>query len=201
MSRKVMMLVLVFCLSAGAAHAGSFEAPAGGWKYMFNGDAAASDITAALDGTWDHKPGAEGSDAWDGSAIGDIDNGDPDGASPGGVSLLTEGLTKYMRVQDTGRPDKGDKGSEGWDWNDPSNRKLGFAHDLGQDAGVVGGTILDDGVTLTFRARIPTDAPLDPGRRYPDVQGADSHGRSFGSGVSRKRGDSCLGARRLCHSQ
>ena len=162
MSRKLMMLVLVFCLSAGAAHAGSFEAPAGGWKYMFNGDAAASDVTAALDGTWDHKPGKDGSDAWDGSAIGDIDNSDKDGASPGGVSLLTDGLTKFMRVQDAGRPDKGDQGDEGWDWNDPSNRKLGFAHDLGQDAGVNGATILDDGVTLTFRARIPTDGPLDP---------------------------------------
>ena len=169
--RKLMLLVIVsvFCLSLGVAHAGvDYLDPVGGWTYMFNGDATASEVSAALDGTWDHKPGSEGSDAWDGSAIGEIDFADPDGASPGGVSSLAFdcGICRYLRIQDTGRPDKGDKGTEGWDWNDPSNRKYTFAHDLGQDAGVAGATILDDGVTLTFRSRIPTGGPLD--KEYRD---------------------------------
>jgi PEP-CTERM motif-containing protein len=45
-----------------------------------------------------------------------------------------------------------------------------FAHDMGQDAAVTnGGTILDDGVTLNFRIRIPTSSPLDD--MYPNGGG------------------------------
>ena len=156
-------VILAVGVGCGPAVAGLAypDPPDGGWTYMFDGDEADSAVTAALDGTWDHKSGSSGSDAWDGSGIGEI-GPKPDGASPGGVSLLTDGATKYLRIQDTGRPD--DNGGHGWD--DPSNRKFTFAHSLGQDTGVSGGTILDDGVTLTFRARIPTDGPLDD--EYPD---------------------------------
>ena len=41
--------------------------PSGGWDYLFEGDAAASSATAALDGTWDHD---NNSDHWDGTAPG-----------------------------------------------------------------------------------------------------------------------------------
>jgi hypothetical protein len=158
-----LFVALAIGLFSGAAQAGvEYEDPAGGWAYIYNGDQVAPDVTAALDGTWDHKPGSEASDAWDGSGIGEIDFDDKNGASPGGVSslLFDCGLHRYLRIQDAGRPDRGDRSDEGWDWNDPSNRKYTFAHDLSQDS-VDGSTILDDGVTLSFRARIPTDGPLD----------------------------------------
>jgi hypothetical protein len=157
------LVVSVIFLSSGTAQAGvEYEDPAGGWTYIYNGNEVSPEVSAALDGTWDHKEGSGGSDAWDGSAIGEIDFDNPDGASPGGVSSLPldSSLGSYLRIQDAGRPDKGDKGDEGWDWNDPSNRKYTFAHDLGLDS-VDGSTILDDGVTLSFRARIPTAGPLD----------------------------------------
>ncbi len=159
--RRVLFFVLVtvFCLSCGTTHAGiAYTAPAGGWAYVYTGEGVAPEVTTALDGTWDHKDAKAGSsDAWDGSAIGPVIGVTN---APGGVSALTEGSTKYIRIQDAGRPDNGDKGSEGWDWSDPSNRKFTFVHDLALD-GVDGATILDNGVTLNFRLRVPTSGPLD----------------------------------------
>ena len=157
---SVVTAIAFFCAPARAVVL--YDDPAGGWAYIFNGDQANPEISAALDGTWDHKEGSSGSDAWDGSAIGEIDFDDKNGASPGGVSslLFDCGLHRYLRIQDAGRPDKGDKGDEGWDWGKPSNRKYTFGHDLALD-GVDGTSILDDGVTLSFRGRIPTTGPLD----------------------------------------
>ena len=93
--------------------------------------------------TWNHD---NGSDQWDGSAIGD-EFGDDN--RPGGVSLLDG----YIRLQDTGDP-------RDYGYSDPgSNRKIY----LGQDISDKGGsdTILDDGATIHFIARIPTHGPLD----------------------------------------
>ena len=139
------ILVLVF--AAGAAVAGiDYGEPDGGWTYIYTGDAAApgADYTA-LDGTWNHD---NGSDQWDGSEIGS--------GMPGGVSVLTEGADTFARLQDTGDPR--DHGQ-----SDPSNRKLYFSHRMSDDGidPAIGNTILDDGVTISFRARLATTPPLD----------------------------------------
>jgi len=156
--RKLMLLVIVsvLCLSCGAFAGVVYTAPAGGWSYVYNGDAVADDVSAALDGTWDHKSGSDGSDAWDGSAIGS--------ANPGGVSALTDGAITYIRIQDTGDP-------RDYGFSKPSNRKFTFAHNMDLD-GVDGSAILDNGVTLSFRTRIPTTGPLDD--RHPDGGGAQA---------------------------
>ena len=150
--RKLMFFVLVsvFCLSCGTAHAGiAYTGPVGGWAYVYSGEGVAPEVTTALDGTWDHKDAMAGSsDAWDGTAIGS--------GKPGGVSALTDGSTKYIRIQDTGDP-------RDYGVADPSNRKFTFVHSLALD-GVDGGAILDNGVTLNFRLRIPTSGPLDDRR-------------------------------------
>jgi len=151
----------VMSLTGSAAVAGvSYTDPPGGWTYVFTGDKAAPAPTAALDGTWDHKEAAGGSDAWDGSAPGQVGSAGT-GSAPGGAGVFTEAGTTFLRIQDCGDPR-----DAGGGWADPSNRKLTLCRDLGQDAGVNGGTILNDGVTLSFRARIPTTPPLD--NYYPD---------------------------------
>ena len=53
-------------------------------------------------------------------------------------------------------------------WADPSNRKITFTHNITSEV-TEGTSILNTGVTLSFRARIPTTAPLDP--IYPDGGG------------------------------
>jgi len=116
---------------------------ASGQIYTYDGSADAPGSGSAfdaLDGTWSHD---NGSDAWDGTAIGV--------GVPGGVMSLTEGADEFLRIQDTGEPRK-------YGISDPSNRKVMFGHDL---TGAVSPTYLDDGITLEFRARISTTVPLD----------------------------------------
>ncbi len=158
------------CLAAGALlslqpamHAAeAFPNPADGWTYIYNGDQLQTG-EPALDGTWTHD---NGSDAFRGDEVGGVLDpvNNPDNA-PGGASLLLDGITKYLRIQDTGDPRDYDGSLTSWD--DPGNRKIYFGHYLSQElADTESLTILDDGVTLTFRARIPTAAkaggPLDP---------------------------------------
>jgi hypothetical protein len=143
----VLIALLVAGFSAAAAGGVVYSDPAGGWTYIFTGDSAAagpSNYFDSLDGTWDHT---NGSDAWDGSQIGQ--------GTPGGVSALSEGGTNYVRLQEPGDPrDHG--------YPDPgSNRKLMFVHDIEGEAGPDAEDILDRGVTISFRARIATGPGLD----------------------------------------
>ena len=138
-------VALTALLISPAAFAGvMYGTPPGGWTYCYTGDAATAGPTNnfdSLDGTWDHN---NGSDQWDGTGIG--------AGRPGGVSALTEDNTNYARIQDTGDPRKYGMGDPG------SNRKIYFGHSI-PDEGKE--TILDDGITITFRARIATTPPLD----------------------------------------
>ena len=164
MGRKLCLasLILMLFLTSDLALAGvDYGDPDGGWAYIYTGDLAASDAAAALDGTWDHyDAGSGGSDAWDGSAPGNSGSAGT-GNAPGGAGIFTEGETTFLRIQDCGDPR-----DAGGGWADPSNRKETFVHDMGQEEGVDGSAILDNGVTISFRARIPTTPPLDD--YYPD---------------------------------
>jgi hypothetical protein len=139
----------------------AYSDPTGGWIYIYNGDQlmVSDDASgfASLDGTWSHN---NGSDTWDGSTIGGtfstgsglgVDNGQS------GANLFTENGIGYLRIQDTGDP-------RDYGYPDPSNRKVYFGHDVEADGG--GASVIDTGITLTFRARIPTPSnttfPLDP---------------------------------------
>ncbi len=135
-------LVLVF----GTTFAGElYKDPAGGWAYIYHGEEAEAGEEdsgfTSLDGTWSHD---NGSDQWDGSFIGDADG------APGGVLPLSDEFT-YLRLEDTGDPRA--------TFPDPGNRKLFFIHDIGEEGAT--DDVIDEGITLTFRARIPTDGPLD----------------------------------------
>ena len=101
-----------------------------------------------------------GSSDWDGSAPGEVGSPAGTGDAPGGAGVFTEGDVTFLRFQDAGHPRDFSPG-----WSDPSNRRMGFAHDLNLD-GVDGATILDDDVTLSFRIRIPATGTLDP--LYPE---------------------------------
>ncbi len=116
-------------------------------SYTFDGDIAVygADGPGSLDGTWNHE---NGSDQWDGTGI-----GDPNGR-PGGVSALTEDNTTFLRLQDSGDPRDYDMGDPG------SNRKIYLGHSITTDIGADADRILD-GVTVMFRARVATTAPLD----------------------------------------
>ena len=129
----------------------AFPTPLGGWDYIYQGDEVKyvpdGEGYGSLDGTWSHD---NGSDQWDGSEIG----GDfGDGNRPGGAMVISEGDTTYLRIQDTGDP-------RDYGYSDPgSNRKVYLGHDLTADGAT--DTVMDDGVTLIIRARIPTSGPLD----------------------------------------
>jgi hypothetical protein len=152
---SIFVLVLAFGLTSGVARAGLlYGDPAGGWTYMYTGDAAAGGGGyTALDGTWSHD---NGSDEWDETGIGM--------GRPGGVSALGG----YIRIQETGDPRNHGMG-------DPSNRKVMLGHSITNDIGAAGDAILDTGVTISFRARIATGAPLDD--MHPDSAGdAENNG-------------------------
>jgi len=146
----IALLSFAATFSSSSIYAQAFAPPTDGWAYTFDGAAAdASDEPfLSLDGTWDHD---NGSDAWDGSVIGE--------GSPGGVITLTEGDTTFIRMQDTGDP-------RDYDMPDPSNRKVYLTHLLSGDFAEGPDnldTIVDDGVTLYFRTRVATaeNGPLD----------------------------------------
>jgi hypothetical protein len=130
--------------------------------YTYDGasDTAGAGAFDSLDGTWDH---ANGSDEWDGTGMG--------AGNPGGAMSLTDGLDRFLRIQDTGDPRDYGMGDPG------SNRKIMFGHDL---TGAVSPTYLDDGITLEFRARIPSTAPLDDA--HPDGGGGISPWPAGGEG-------------------
>jgi uncharacterized repeat protein (TIGR01451 family) len=118
-----------------------YAPPDRGWAYLYTGDGVSSTGQAALDGTWNHD---NGSSAW---------AGDGRGASsppPGGVSTTNGVLTlEDDVVTPTVTKD---------------NRRFYFTHNLVQEPAVTNaGTLLNDGVTLSFRARLtrPTDSLLE----------------------------------------
>ncbi len=141
----------------------AYPDPPGGWTYKYNGDqlivGAENSGWTSLDGTWTHD---NGSDSWDGSQIGGtlsdaggfgVKNG------PGGASLGTQAGVTFLRMQDTGDP-------RNYGFTDPCSRKIYFGHDIGTDLDPIdpnkAPVIMDAGVTLTFRARIPTLAKAGP---------------------------------------
>jgi hypothetical protein len=141
-------VVLMLGLFAGAAVAGvDYAEPVGGWTYIYNGDAAApGGGFSALDGTWSHD---NGSDQWDETEIG--------AGRPGGILVLNEDDTTYLRLQDTGDPR--DHGQD-----DPgSNRKVFFGHQLIDeiDQSVADEILSVHGITISFRARLSTTGSLD----------------------------------------
>ena len=156
--------ILLVNLCSGMAFGGVYyKDPPGGWTYIFAGDSAAPGVGFnALDGTWNHN---NGSDQWDESEIGS--------GRPGGVSLLSDGDVSFVRLQDTGDP-------RNYGMRDPSNRKIYFGHSITNDIGAVAETLLDDGVTISFRARLSTTQPLDsylpPGGRSPHPWPMDGDG-------------------------
>ena len=137
----VLCLSVIFFTSLSAQI--NYLPPSGEWTYTYEGDKTASDDLAALDSTWMHD---NNSDSWDGDEIG--------GFNPGGVNLLTDGSTSYVRMQDTGDPRE-------YGFIDPSNRKMSFIHFLDNDGLTGAEAIVDDGVTLAFRTRVATGDPLD----------------------------------------
>ena len=116
----------------------AYPTPQGGWAYIFQGAAISNSLTAALDGTWDH-----GGDAWSGDERG------PGTGLAGGLSTTNGALT----IEDVVT------GTTGGNFN---NRRYQFTHNLAQESGVTNATLLlNDGVTLTFRARLtPASDPL-----------------------------------------
>lgn len=157
-------LILAMSLFIDAAAGGVHYAdPPGGWTYIYTGDSAAPGAGfSALDGTWSHD---NGSDQWDGTEIGS--------GRPGGVSVLSDGNVTYVRLQDTGDP-------RNYAMGDPSNRKIFFGHSITDDIGAAANTLLDAGVTISFRARLSTTRPLDSffppgGSFYPWPRGGDGY--------------------------
>jgi hypothetical protein len=134
--KNLVTFVLALTLSIGVANAVN--------PYTYPGipdTPGPTDNWDSLDGTWDHN---NGSDQWDGTRI-----GVPGANSPlGGVISLVDPAdgTEFLRIQD---PYPFDPGAE------PSNRKIMFGHQLTGAAD----TFMDDGVTISFRARISVAPP------------------------------------------
>jgi hypothetical protein len=135
--RPATVLLLLACASQRAM--ADYSPPTGGWDYIYNGDAAASSTSAALDGTWDHD---NSFDEWDGSA--------PGAGNPGGLGIVPvagEAGNNALLMVDAVTVSGND-----------NNRRLALTHDLAAGQGVPG-DFLDDGATISFRARLPSDAP------------------------------------------
>ena len=131
--------------------------PAGGWGCTYDGAALPTDVGWSA---------TNGSSTFSGSAPGAA------GTTPGGAGVFTEGGHTFLRIQDTGDPTD-------YGMPDPSNRKIYFTNKLG-------GCLPKDyaplttGVTIHFRARIPTTGTLD--QNYPDGGAGPSDYPSGGDG-------------------
>jgi len=116
----------------------AYPTPQGGWAYLYGGDAIAPDLAAALDGSWNHE-----TDSWSGDGRG------PGNGLLGGLSTSNGVVTIEDAVTTT----------TGGTFN---NRRYYFTRNLAQDTAVTNASnLLNDGVTLTFRARLtPANDPL-----------------------------------------
>jgi hypothetical protein len=140
-------------MPAGTVWAGIlFADPGSGWDYTYEGTGDAFGTGAwgafdALDGTWGHFQG----DWWDGSA--------PRSGLPGGVDAVVDSNdgTEYLLLQDPGNPPA--FGFEFEDEQGNSNRRLYFGHDMRSDNPGINQAVLDNGITISFRARLATDPP------------------------------------------
>ncbi len=114
-----------------------YPAPHSGWSYLYGGSGIDGSLSAALDGTWNHEL-----DSWSGDSRG-AGNGPIGGlSSSNGIVTIEDGVTS----------------AAGGTFN---NRRFYFTRNLAQDSAVTNaGSLLDDGVTLTFRARLTP--PSDP---------------------------------------
>jgi hypothetical protein len=139
-----------------------YSDPSGGWSYQYDGTIADTSMRAKLDGAW--VPGDTGSQNYDGSPIGGVLDNTTN--RPGGASALTEGSTAFLRLQDPGNP-----ATAGYGFTDPSNRRIKLLRNLGSGTGGLGlgTTLLDSGVTLSFRARLSTAATGVIDNQYPAV--------------------------------
>jgi hypothetical protein len=131
------------------------------YTYTFDGDAAVAGEAGdndSLDGTWDHD---NGSDAWDGTGMGD--------GAPGGAAALVEDDVTFLRIQDIGDP-------RGQDFSDPSNRKVYLTRQVESNL---------DQMQVEFRIRLATTEPLDglsPDEAWP-AEGIAYHVRDGGKGM------------------
>lgn len=128
----------------------AYALPDGGWTYIYHGDelqaiaGAVPEEDSMLDGTF------QGEGDWDLTAP-----GDPSGL-PGGAVLVQEEGLDYLRLQDAGRPQ-----DHGYD---KFNRKPAFVHVMSQEGITPENLILNTGITLAFRLKVPLDdesGPLD----------------------------------------
>lgn len=142
-SRTFTLLVLL--LSVTMLSQAQFLEPTGGWDYIYNGDVADTAAEAGLDGTYEVS---RSSFEWDYSAPA------TSMSAPGGAGIITEGDATFLRIQDTGDPRTLEKENP---QNGLSNRKIGFIHSVSHSGLDSSAAILDDGFTLAFKARIPTE--------------------------------------------
>ncbi len=193
--------------SAKAAYpAYDWSSVPGGWVYTNNGDQAIcgpGGVADSLDGTWNRN---NGSSEWDCSGLGGTLKSGLN--APGGVIAVTTGThpsevgISYLRIQDCGNPEQF-KDPSNVTFTRPANRKILFVHDMTAEG--CPDTVLDDGFTITFRARIPTraktTAPID------DLYPAGEAGNGVvtypaaGDGILiRDNANGCVSARQLSPS-
>jgi len=145
------LAILGMTVGAMAAVTGSsnYTGALDSWDYVYDGASDAFGANAggfdSLDGTWAHAS----ADDWDGSAPGN-DVAVPGPPVPGGAESRGSG-PDYLTIQDAGKPsDYGYAKNNGG-----RNKKLYWGHDITADAGNVGAlSVMDNGMTLTFRARV-----------------------------------------------
>src|SRR3954471_15045273 len=131
--------LLCFAVARLSAAIPAFAPPDGGWTYLYTGNAVSNSLSAALDGSWNHL---NGSDAWSGDGRG-VGVG-----LAGGVSTSNGIVTIEDAV------------AAGTTGND--NRRIYFTRNISTDPATTNAnTFLNDGVTLSFRARLtPATDPL-----------------------------------------
>jgi uncharacterized repeat protein (TIGR01451 family) len=117
-----------------------YSTPQDGWTYIYDGESVSNAGPNALDGTWNHD---NGSDSWSGDARG------------AGVGLLgglssTNGVLTVEDAVVTGT-------------SSVDNRRYYFSHNLLQELSApTADSILNNGITLSFRARLTPPPPADP---------------------------------------
>jgi hypothetical protein len=178
MKKKILLIAILGLSVCSLTFAQvAYNAPDGGWTYVYEGNellAIEGPPEQMLDGTF------ENNGDWDLTAP-----QDPLGIV-GGCALIQETGLDYLRIQDAGRPS--DHGLE------DKNRKQSFTHVMSQEGITPADLILDAGLTLAFRLKVPLDdgsGPLDqlymPDLKWavsgtPDVLPYPAEGDGYGMG-------------------
>jgi len=178
---KVLLAGLCLTYAGVLFGRGGWQDPPGGWDYIYEADPGQDTHTfragavteGLLDGSW---LGGTETYFWDGSAPGEYDTGDPQGAAPGGAEIVAyEGLGEdggqatVLSIEVAGDTTEEAGNPFNFAWDSPANQSIYFYRGTYPKPDSTSTASVNKGMTLIARWRLkpdPSDVETGEGKNW-----------------------------------